>query len=732
MQIKDFFKTNFFARRECASASRLSLWLGLVVVILCAAYASYSRLGQLSAWQYDPERYVASGVPMMTTLDAYYSLRLARLHAAGKFIPWGPAPQRHYSRPDPENPSEWLDQREPKFLPLLSRMLADAAIFFGGDIDRTALVLSPLLGSLFMVPLFWYCWRIGVPGAGLMGGLVGTFCLQYYQRTGVGWNDTDCLNLFFPWTVSCLILTMRRESRRQTLLLLSAAAGAVLYLFYLWYEKAGLTFAYLCALVIHLSLAGVSWRRIVLCAATLIVFANPVQMAGALESLKDFADHYLWPSAATTTDAAFSIRFPQVWSTIGEDGLLSWPDTLKQILSRPEMSVIGLSAFAFFSAWRWRAMPALSPILFLAVLPFMSARRFIFYLAPFVGIGWGVIISSITRAPRNRLGQQSDETATALQIPWSSDWLRAATLQICVVYGAIIVVFFAGFAPAAGKLRGLSPAIPAQVFRNLQILGKQLPANSRMWTWWDNGFAIVDATGFGVYHDGAAQYTPQTNLIARTFIDSDNRVMHEAIAFVDREGNQGIRRMAATADNFDDLVTRLRRVSAPPPSVPVYVLYTADMLAKFWAMRFLGAANQGVAAQRGTIAIRRLPCDWLDDEKAYCSGQAFDLRTGLIVRHQVAPGLTGKPVSLRRTVMIEGGHIVRQRDYTDNPDNVQLTLEIILKEGILADTYLLDELAFQSNLNQMFALGRYDGTLFEEVYNNFPHARAFKVRYSSK
>jgi dolichyl-diphosphooligosaccharide--protein glycosyltransferase len=208
--------------------------------------------------------------------------------------------------------------------------------------------------------------------------------------------------------------------------------------------------------------------------------------------------------------------------------------------------------------------------------------------------------------------------------------------------------------------------------------------------------------------------------------------MHEAIAFVDREGNQGIRRMAATADNFDDLVTRLRRVSAPPPSVPVYVLYTADMLAKFWAMRFLGAANQSVAAQRGTIAIRRLPCDWLDDEKAYCSGQAFDLRTGLIERYQVAPGLTGKPVSLRRTVMIEGGHIVRQRDYTDNPDNVQLTLEIILKEGILADTYLLDELAFQSNLNQMFALGRYDGTLFEEVYNNFPRARAFKVRYSSK
>ena len=61
---------------------------------------------------------------MMTTLDAYYSLRLARLHAAGKFIPWGPVPARHYSRPELGDSSKWYDQREPKILPLLSRMLA--------------------------------------------------------------------------------------------------------------------------------------------------------------------------------------------------------------------------------------------------------------------------------------------------------------------------------------------------------------------------------------------------------------------------------------------------------------------------------------------------------------------------------------------------------------------------------------------------------------------------------
>src|SRR5258706_10995808 len=102
----------------------LSLWLGFVFVIAGAAYATAARLSQLSAWESFPALYIASGVPMMTTLDAYYSLRLARLQAAGTFVPHGLVPARHYARPEQESPDGWYDQREPKSLPLLSRTIA--------------------------------------------------------------------------------------------------------------------------------------------------------------------------------------------------------------------------------------------------------------------------------------------------------------------------------------------------------------------------------------------------------------------------------------------------------------------------------------------------------------------------------------------------------------------------------------------------------------------------------
>jgi undecaprenyl-diphosphooligosaccharide--protein glycosyltransferase len=707
------------------------LWSGLFLVIVCAVYASHVRLGQLSAWKSDPEQYVAAGVPMMTTLDAYYSLRLARLYAAGAFVPHGPVPARHYSRPELGDPNDWYDQREPKALPLLSGVLAVLSPLFGGDIDKTGLVLSPLLSSLFMIPLFLCCWRLGAPAAGLMGGMVATFCIEYFQRTSVGWVREDALNLFFPWTVSCLILATHGGQRRETLLLLSAAAGTVLYVFFLWYGKPGLTLLYVGALAVHLRLAAVSWRRIILCVVTLVIFANPLQFGAALGSLEDFSKRYLLPSAGHIPDAAPAIRFPEVWATISEDRSLHWADALQRILGRPDLAAIGLIAFAFFALWRWRSMAALGPILLLGMLALLSSQRFIFYLAPFAGIGWGLIVALITERLLSRFGAEPYKSAEMPEHRWSSRLLQGARsicakpgFQTAVAYLAVVGLYAGWFAPASAREFVPRPAIPALVFRDLQILANRLPANSRVWTWWDLGFAIVDATGFGVYHDGAAQYTPQTNLIAASFVNPDPRVMHNVIGFVDREGNRGIRRLAASASNFDDLLARMRGYSRPLGEVPIYVLYTPDMLLKYPAMHTLGTSGPATASRRGSFGIRQLRCERIVNDTLHCAGQTLDLRTGLVERLVPAREPAADPARLRRAVIVQGGRVLRQREYADA---AQLTAEIIVEADAVKAVYLLDEPAFESNLNQMFVLGRFDAARFEEAFNDFPYGRAFRV-----
>lgn len=709
---------------------RFGLWLGLLLVIACAVYASHVRLSQLSAWKNHPEQYIASGVPMMTTLDAYYDLRLARLYAAGTFVPHGPVPARHYSRPEQNDPNRWYVQREPETLPLLSRVLAVFSPLFGGDIDRTGLLLAPLLSSLFMIPLFLCCWRLGVPVAGLMGGLVATFCIDYVQRTSVGWVREDVLNLFFPWTVSCLILAMHGGQRRETLLLLSAAAGAVLHVFFLWYGKAGLTVAYVGALAVHLRLAGVTWRRTALCVVTAVVFAGPLQFGAALGSLEDFARRYLWPSTAHMPTAASAIRFPGVWSTIGEDRSLPWTDVLRRILGRADLTAIGLVAFSIFALWRWRSMAALGPVVLLGILALLSSRRFIFYLAPFAGIGWGLIVSQVIESLLSRFAAEPNRLVNT-PAHWLSRLVRGVRsafarlgFQTAVAYVAAAGLYAAWFAPASGRDFVPRPAIPAPVFRDLQVLSDRLPSDSRMWTWWDLGFAIVDTTGFGVYHDGSAQYTRQTNLIAASFVSPDQRVMHDVIDFVDREGNRGIRRLAASAGNFGELLDRMRGYRATPDDVPIYVLYTADMLLKYPAMRALGTSGSGSSSRPTSFGIRLLRCMPAVDDTLACGGQTLDLRTGLVERPAGGQESAAGSARLRRVVIVQDGRVLRQRDFGGAG---QLTAEIIVKANTLPAVLLLDESAFESNLNQMFVLGRFDATRFEEIFDDFPYARAFRL-----
>ena len=717
-----------------ASAGQLlALWSGLVIVLICAAYASYVRLNQLSVWKTDPDQYFASGVPIMTTLDAYYSLRLARVYAAGKFVSHGPVPARHYSRPEPADPNVLYDQREPWVLPLLSRLLGDLSRFFGGDIDKVALVLPPVLSSLFMIPLFLCCWRLGAPAAGLMGGLVGTFCLAYYQRTSIGWVDTDALNLFFPWSASCLILAMHGSQRRETLLLLSAATGIVLYLFFLWYDRPGISLVYVGAFAVHLRLAKVPWRRTLLCVATVVVFAGVLQFADALYSLKDFSNRYLWKPDASMHDASPTIRFAEVWSTIGEDKRLRPTEVLEHVLGRAYLSAIGLLGFAALAIWKWRLMAALAPVVLLGMLALVSSERFIFYLAPLAGIGLGFIVSLLTslllvkwvRTEPARPNKAVDDSRYRRALRWAESAFERAGTRPESAYVAVLVLYFIGFAPLSASGQFVPrPAVPAPIFRDLRELPSQLPANSRIWTWWDLGFAIVDATGFGVYHDGAAQYTPQTNLIAASFVSSDPQIMYDVIGFVDREGNRGIRRLSTAAHDFDDLLRRTGGRDGLPSDVPIYVLYTPDMLLKYQAIRTLGSAYQPGERPRGSPGIALLQCEGIESDMLRCNGLTFDLRVGSIVG-PARRSEPGKPMGLRRTVVVEGGHVLSEHEFKGGAD---LTVEVVLQNSLAKAVYLLDEPAFASNLNQMFMLGRFDATRFEEVFNDFPYARVFRVK----
>ncbi|MEF3254380.1 MAG: hypothetical protein K6348_02255, partial [Deferribacterales bacterium] len=62
------------------------------------------------------------------------------------------------------------------------------------------------------------------------------------------------------------------------------------------------------------------------------------------------------------------------------------------------------------------------------------------------------------------------------------------------------------------------------------------------------------------------------------------------------------------------------------------------------------------------------------------------------------------------------------------PHTSDLNIQLIIVDKNVVGVYLLNDKVYKSNFNQMYLLGEYDRELFEEIYNSFPHARAFRVK----
>ena len=505
---------------------RRAFWLGLLIALACAGYATWVRLGQLDTWKSQPAVYFPGGVPAMTTLDAYYSLRWAQAHLSGTYRPEADDPlRRHQTIQYPVGVSkilpdasllDWRPRREPLRLPALSWMLA-AVQPYTGSVEVAGLYLIPILANLFIIPLFLYAWRLGYPAAGLMGGLVATFSVSYYARTSVGWVDTDCLNLFFPWTASLLIVCMNAQQRRSTLLLLSAALGVTLFLYFRWYEKAAFAYLYWATLALHLALQRVRPRLLALCVATCVLLSHPIQAVLGAGNVAMLADRYLFGTSAISDFSPAARLFPDVMATVGELQRTDWMTALEAILAQPTAVMIGVLSCAVLAVGRWRNFVPLLPLMALGGLALVRGTRFAMYLAPFAGIGLGVLIEVAVRgfmAPR-RSGTTPAPAANDRQ-PATQVAKGVAAMpggrQILVAYAAVLVVFFAGLKGMTGIGQIRKPAIPTATVTALLELGQKLPPGTPLWTWWDYGYAIAHLTSLATYHDGGGQFTPQTEV----------------------------------------------------------------------------------------------------------------------------------------------------------------------------------------------------------------------------
>ncbi|MBK8018922.1 MAG: hypothetical protein IPK20_20915 [Betaproteobacteria bacterium] len=707
-------------RKATAGSERpwsLLFLFGLALAILAAGYAVHERFESLDRWRAEPEAYFAHGVPVMTTPDAYYSLRLARSTHDGTFVPHADDPLRHYQRLQrPRDASEylpaaapldWEPQRTPRQMPLLAGLIV-AAIPFAGSTERAGLLLTPVLASLFVLPLFVYAWKIGEPAAGLLAALTGAFAPVYLSRTQLGFVDTDCLNLFFPWLASLAILSIDRSARSSRVWLTSAVLGLVLYLYFRWYEKAAISALYWTALVSWLLLQRRGWRETALAVLLCVAFSHPVQLALCVDNAANLLGRYFSRSATPDGASMVDALFPNVMETVGEQRGARGLAAMEMVLGHGFPGTLGLVGFAVWATRRWRDSVPLLPILAMGAFTFVSGARFSMYLAPLAGFGLGHLITVAVRPLVGRLakGTGSASSVRGSATPGTAEFLASLALGI--------LAFFLWLQPSMARATPQSvPAIPAQDLLAIKRAAGRMPPGARVWTWWDRGFAYSHVAGWTVYHDGSAQYTPQTHFIADSLTAPRQDRLHRVMATVDKIGNKGIVARATRFSTREDLLDAL---ATPDPGQPAradqFVVFSSDMLRSADAIRHVAGRS---LRNRAGIPQAYLPmlCSAFRNHQLDCDGGNVDLDAG-----RFSQGRT-----IRRLDVIDDGAVVKRVDF---PHDSDLVLEVVIGSDRKIRVFVLPSELYESNLNRMFLLGEYDHTLFEEVYQEVPTLRVYR------
>jgi dolichyl-diphosphooligosaccharide--protein glycosyltransferase len=484
----------------------------------------------------------------------------------------------------------------------------------------------------------------------------------------------------------------------------------------------------------------IRFRTILLGSLMFVLFAYPITFMEGTGNVQYFLKGYFdfgeAKESVVNVNLTNPASFPNAMTTISEVDHVQFSEVFRRILSKPIFDWVGLLAFFVLGIFRWRVLLPLAPMLALGLLSFQSSNRFIMYLAPFIGIGLGWILSVGIEGmfyflTRNHVEGKGKNKPTAkgakknvkishngstdfnegtgtlgqkiLEADWFG-WVRQATLYLGmgVFFWLISSQTAIPFVPA--------PSIHPQIFKTFLEVKKRVSDESKLLTWWDYGHTLNDI-GFRTFHDGGNQTSPKTFFIARGLISPDGEELYDITQFLETEGNGGITKNNTSPEALLQAVRNPQK----KPLHPIYLFFTVDMTGKYGAISKLGSWDivKGGSKPRG---YQNLACNKITNVSMDCRGAKIDLKAGKI----------NNQVPLKRMVFIRDGKVLREQEFGHAQG---YTLQLLVSGQRIVEVQLIDEFVFLSNYNQMFLLGRYREDLYEETYNAFPFSRLFRFKF---
>jgi dolichyl-diphosphooligosaccharide--protein glycosyltransferase/undecaprenyl-diphosphooligosaccharide--protein glycosyltransferase len=605
------------------------------------------------------------------------------------------------------------------------------------SLEATFLFLPAFLSSLIVVPIILIAKNLKNLEMGFIAALLASIGVSYYNRTMLGYLDTDMLNILFPLLLLWSVIYAIRTNENRYLLILAIEIIAYRW----WYPQSySLEFSFFALIVFYtlvfdrkniynfklLSIVLLAMMgaheivRVIIVSGLYYVFTKErynryiykifalsivaFLVFGGLNPIIAQLKGYVFRDELLKSDEGMGLHFFSVMQTVKEAKQIPFDIFATRISGHPVTFSFAFLGYLYL-LYRHRIMLFSLPIVGLGFLAYSGGLRFTMYAVPILAFGMAFLISEFSKLlPRLRVFALISLSALALY----------PNLEHIYNY-RVPTVFNKNEVDILDKLKSIAD-------REDYVIG-----------WWDYGYPLryysdVKTLVDGGKHSGAVNYPvsyiltkPQelSAKMARLDVEQTER------AFKLREEDDNITLFSNIEEltkeygfsDTNDFLASLADIKLPQKTRDIYFYLPHRMLEIYPTVeKFSNIDLMSAEMSKPSLFYLAPSFKQLEDN-------TIELGHGVSFKNDTID-LQGKNYPLRRIVQVGYDKELKFLKHIDELDSTSSISIIYLSS--YNSFLVLDESVYNSLYVKLLLLDEYDRDLFEEVIST-PQAKVFKL-----
>lgn len=674
-----------------------------ILLVISVSINFNSRLQEKNAWDENPSLYGVEGETIVRAGDP--ALFLNEAMYLKKNIPL----KSLYNKL--EFPRVYNDSPKPRLLSLFISYLAkDASIQEISNAGNKLVLISIILTTLSIFFLFF---SLGRPFEGIIASTGTGLSNIYFIRSGIGYFDTDILNLFFIYLLFALIYLASRKQIWIKNIIFIILAGLVGKFFFIWYSKPELIIMGFISLLFFTIYITRDVKKIFFNAIIFILLTDPKIYFNSFSILANnpYLSAYLYSNIElfdlvnTTT-----LNFNSIFEYIAETQKLPLIDLFKV-----ENSLL-IGFFCFIGLVLWGiANPIIfigfAPLSFFFLLSIVLGQRALFYSIPFMWFGFAYFINFFTikmislrdlKINKNLIFILTSSCLIIFTIFATNSYTKKMTLPI----------FDLNTHKAMMKMKDIIND------KNKSIIVAD----------WSYGYQSLLYNDIPILIHPGMPTSPRHYFISRAFTALN---LEETSRILNYVANGNIEKInEKKLDSFVSLSKDL--YNSDKSENDIYIMLTQQH--RQWmnitgSVAYWDIENNSPHDFEGKNAIEfyhilEISCDDLDLKTftTKCTDSEISQEKNIPVN--LALGTWDESPDLKRVVQIADGKIEINQEYQNSEGNIVFQIVKNLKEDT-SNLYIMHDAVFESSYNKLFHLNESED--YELVYDDYPHVKIYKV-----